>query len=425
MTGVVYLNQELQELKPGTLVLGENDFAKIDVGTVQFYVSQTVAPPVLRKNATHVFSDPFLTRTFFISLILTVATFFALEHAPPQTAEVVQVPETIATILYHPEKYAVKNFQKPVPKDKSEAKKEAPVTPPKPQASKADFTKPLDSKKQVAQLKSPQPGKKQSAQSKAKEGEGAKAKGAEGSRGARNAKSQGKPQTAATRPSTTAGQDRGGTPSQIQDNGNVQMLKGETNKILDLLGGSGEKIGKSGSKLKGFGGFSTQGNGGAGLEGSGQGGGGTADTLLGGQGEKGRGGGKVGTGLGAEGTGSGIVGGKTRIELRSGGGDETVIVGSIDRDAIDAAIRAHRDEFLYCYEREVNAGHPGLSGKVISAFVIGGSGRASQFSVASSSMNYPAVDQCVLKVISRIQFPQPAGGMPVTVTYPFNFSAQK
>ena len=200
------------------------------------------------------------------------------------------------------------------------------------------------------------------------------------------------------------------------------MLKGATNKILDLLGGSGEKLGKSGSKLSGFGGFSTDGNGGLALQGKGKGGGGNADTLLGGLGDKGRGGGKVGTGLGAEGTGTGIVGGKTRVELNVGGGDETVIVGSIDRDAVDAAIRAHKDEFRFCQERELNAGQPSLSGKIVTAFVIGGSGRASQLAIASSSIGAPTVEACVLRVLSRIQFPLPGGGVSVNIKYPFDFA---
>ncbi len=304
---------------------------------------------------------------------------------------------------------------------RSEPEKKAEPEPEKPKKAEIDFSKPKEKEGKVAQTKSSEPGKKQSAQSKSKEGEGARAKGAEGSRGSKNAKASKTHQNSANRPSPTAGAGKGGTVSQVADNGNVQMLKGATNKILDLLGGSGQKLGTSGSKLSGFGGFSTQGNGGLALEGEGKGGGGTADTLLGGTGNKGRGGGKIGTGLGAEGTGAGIVGGKTRVELNVGGGNETVVVGAIDRDAVDAAIRAHKDEFTYCYEREVNAGQPRLAGKIMTAFVIGGSGRASQLAVASSSMGSPNVERCVLNVLGRIQFPQPNGGVPVTIKYPFSF----
>ena len=428
MKGVLYLGGELHSIEEyrkeklgtdprGAVILSDHDFAKVEAGSVSFYLSQTVAPPVLRKQSAMV-TDPFLLKSFIASLAITGLAFFAAEKFQPAQNETVQVPETIATILYHPEKYSVKKIPPPPKKVEKPAEK----VPEPPKKAEIDFTKKPPPEKKVAETKSAQPGKKQVAQSAAKEGEGAKAKGAAGSRGDKNSKVTGKPQTIAKRASPEAGTDRGGTKSEVADNGNVQMLKGATNKILDLLGGSGEKLGKGGSKLQGFGGFSTQGNGGAALAGSGKGGGGTADTLLGGTGEKGRGGGKVGTGLGAEGTGAGIVGGKTRVELNTGGGDETVVVGAIDRDAIDAAIRAHRDEFRYCYENEVNTGHPNLSGKIVTAFVIGGSGRASQMAIASSSMGSPNVERCVLGVIGRIQFPQPAGGVPVTIKYPFAYS---
>jgi outer membrane biosynthesis protein TonB len=70
----------------------------------------------------------------------------------------------------------------------------------------------------------------------------------------------------------------------------------------------------------------------------------------------------------------------------------------------------------------VNAGQPDLGGKIVTAFVIGGSGRGSQMAIASSSMGSPTVERCVLAVIGRIQFPLPAGGVPVTIKYPFTFN---
>jgi hypothetical protein len=430
MTGVLYLKGELHSVEEfrrkavgaegrASVLLGENDFIKLESGGVVFYLSQTVAPPIL-KNKGILISDPFLAKSILGSVLFTALLLFGVSKMDvPQTDE--KVPDTIAVILYHPEKYSVKH-PIPVPEKKKEPVAAATPVPEKPKKAEIDFTKPKEKEAKVAKTKSSQPGKRQSSQSKAKEGAGARAKGAEGSRGAKNATASSTKQTAANRTSPRAGTGRGGTESQVADNGNVQLLKGETNKILDLLGGSGQKLGNSGSKLSGFGGFSTQGNGGAALQGQGKGGGGTADTLLGGTSDHGRGGGKVGTGLGAEGTGAGIVGGKTRVELNAGGGDETVVVGAIDRDAIDAAIRAHRDEFRYCYEREVNTGHPNLGGKIVAAFAIGGSGRASQLAVASSSMGSPNVEKCVLSVLTRIQFPQPAGGVPVTIKYPFAFT---
>ena len=431
MRGILYLkgalvtvedyfkkNQNSHGTEP--LVLTENDFLKLDVGSISFYLSQTVSPPIL-KNRGNVISDPFLAKSLLVSTALTGLLLLSIARMDVQPLIEAPVPETIATILYHPEKYSMKQWPKvfhapPVAK---------PVETPVPEVVKKvveDFTKPEEKKNLVAKTKSVEPGKKEKAESKAKGGAGARAKGSEGSRGSKNALVREKNQTQGKRPSPQAGQDRGGTKSETADTGNVQLLKGATNKILDLFGGSGEKLAKSGSKLEGFSGFSSQGNGGAALSGQGKGGGGTADTLLGGTSNQGHGGGKVGTGLGAEGTGREIVGGKTRVELNVGGADETVVSGSIDRDAIIAAINAHRDEFRYCYEREINAGHPKIAGKIITSFAIGGSGRASQLAIKSSSMESPNVERCVLSVLSRIQFPIPTGGVAMSITFPFAFT---
>ena len=426
MSGVLYLDGKIVSVEDfvkisatGALRLGVDDFVKIQMGALTFYFSQTVSPPSLR-NQTRFVTDAFFWKSLIASLAVTALSFLGLSVVNFRDEGQVNLTPEVTTILYHPEKYGM---PRNIP---HEEKKEAPKEEPKAEAPKKaeiDFTKPRDQKDKKAQTKSSQPGKKQASQNKAKEGAGAKAKGAEGARGSKTAQVNPAKQAAANRPSPEAGKGRGGTVSQAVDNGNVQMLKGATDKILDLFGGSGQKIDKSGTKLAGFSGFDTQGSGGRGLKGEGKGGGGNADTLLGGTSDHGRGGGKVGTGLGAEGTGTGIVGGKTRVDLQEGGGDETVVIGSIDRDAIDAAIRAHRDEFRYCYEREVNAGHPNLAGKIVSAFVIGGSGRATQMSVSSSSMGSPNVENCVLATIGRIkEFPKPAGGVPVTIKYPFAYT---
>ncbi len=133
--------------------------------------------------------------------------------------------------------------------------------------------------------------------------------------------------------------------------------------------------------------------------------------------------GRVGTGMGAAGNGSGIVGAHARVELRSDGPEEAVVMGSIDGDAVNRALAAHRDEFRLCYEREINAENPSLSGKVGVKFVIGASGRSSQAGIESSALNNPNAENCILKVIKRIQFPMPQGGGIVEVSKTFTFAA--
>lgn len=439
----------LDELRKGagtTLIpLAEEDFAKISVGDVDFYLSFTSAPPRLKVNRLFE-KDPFFYKILFTSFAMSAAMIGALigtYHPKPIEAE--EIPERLATILYQPEKFIEKKKPEFIPVDKTppveKPKVEVKPQPPKPQPQKTvkvDLedhkikpNKPVPKEMNVAPPKqkpakvateAKKAGADSKHQSEAKEGEGARAKGKEGSRGKPNAKAAPSHQDVAKRPSANGGQGAGGGHSQVEDIGNVDILKSATGKIQDILGSSAAKLGKGGEKIKGFGGFTSQGEGGLALSGSGTGGGGNAETQLGGLGNKGTGGGRVGTGRGAEGSGNGIIGGKARVALRTGGPEETVVMGTIDSDAVLAAIMAHKDEFRRCYEKEINADHPAQAGRVGTTFTIGSTGRVNQAGIASTTLNMAETESCILRVIKSIEFPIPRGAGIVQVSYPFKFN---
>lgn len=432
MKAVVMRGGQLSQVQgPTQLSLGREDFAKVSVGEIDFYVSYTAAPPGVRRNRKP--RDPLFFKIFVSSLLLTGLTVMAIRNMQvPHTLEAEQIPERIATILYQPEKYGFKPV--PVRATQNQEKVEEQKTPPPPKkpepkpTEKVDFNKPIPKPTNIAKAIEKNNSKANAsrvAQNEAKEGRGARSKGKEGKRGSTRSKNQGKPQDQASRPSPDGGTGRGNGDSQVVDQGNVDILKSASGKIQDLLGNSAAKLGESGAKLKGFGGFTTQGQGGLALSGSGKGGGGNADTLAGGLSDRGKGGGRVGTGMGAMGNGNGIVGGMARVAIRTGGSEEAIVMGSIDADAIEAAIQAHRDEFRLCYEREINAENPSLAGRVGTSFVIGSSGKVAQAGVESSSLKNANAERCILSVIKRIQFPIPRGGGIVQVSYPFKFSAQR
>jgi hypothetical protein len=463
MKGVIQQNGELSSITEARshavrgangyeVPLGNQDFAKITIGEIDFYFSYTSAPPRLKRRRL-LEKDPFFTKVFSVSMLMTVALLYTLSKVQlPQAVDVEQMPERIATILYQPEKFMkVPEVPKPKPTPKApEPVPTAQVEPPKsePKAvtkvnldhKTADAKKPIPKVMAVQNPSAPkatQPVKPTPPQAKpalqnraapkaeAKEGEGARAKGAEGSRGEPNQKRAPVKSTELSRPSPNGGTKGAKAESQVEVNedGNVDLLKGAGGRIQNILGSSSANLGDGGSQAKGFGNFSSAGNGGLALSGSGRGGGGTADTTLGGLGQKGRGMGRVGTGMGAAGHGSGIVGAHSRVELRSDGPEEAVVMGSIDQDAVSRALDAHRDEFRLCYEREINAENPSLSGKVGVKFVIGASGHVSHAGVESSALNNPNAENCILKVIKRIQFPVPQGGGIVEVSKTFTFAA--
>jgi TonB family protein len=486
MKGVIHHSGELRNLDEvrGTTMrgpngyevpIGNNDFAKISIGEIDFYFSFTAAPPRLKMRKL-LDRDPFFQKIFYVSMILTaVAIFSLMKMEVPKSIEAEQVPERIATILYQPEKFInpppvqVKPTPRatpaPVPKETPKTVVTPPPQKPAPKVvvtPKAQLThRPIPKEMKVTQkienkvpVKTPehshsnvqiktQPKEQPKVQPKtqpkeqakasvqpsasnmqAKEGEGARAKGKEGSRGdPTSQRKSSEKMTEINRPSPHAGSKGASGQSQVKEEGSVDFLKGAGGRIQNILGNSAAKFGEGGKELKGFGNFSTHGNGGLALSGTGAGGGGDAETTLGGLGKKGTGMGRVGTGKGAAGNGNGIVGSQARMAIRTGGPEETVVMGAIDRDAIAAAIYAHRDEFRLCYEREINAETPSLSGTVNTNFVIGASGRVTQAGVESSSLGNQNAERCVLSVLKRIDFPIPNGGGIVEVRFPFKFSA--
>lgn len=438
MSGILHRQRQLTEVRNSSqsISFSKGDYAKLSIGEVDFYLSYTPAPPAL-KNKRLFERDPFWLRIMSTSLVFSLLALFGISkmQVNPQI-EAEELPKRIVTILYQPEKFArVKPYEPPkpkaeVPKEKPAEPKKEPPKPKPPEPKKETLKveikpKPVDLKKPIPKeleiKKAQNIPKKVEGQNKSKEGEGARAKGKEGVRGSPHAAKGKDHQQKALRPSPHGGTGRGGSNSQVGKEGNVELMAGTSDKIQNILGSATAKLGSGGSKLQGYGGFDTEGNGGLALSGSGKGGGGKVESL-GGLGDKGLGGGRVGTGLGAVGDGSGIVGGRSRIIPRRGGAEEAVVVGSIDTDAIERAIMAHRDEFRLCYEREINAENPNLAGRVSTSFVIGASGRVTRAGIVSSTLKNANTERCVLDVLKRIDFPSPKGGTEVQVTYPFKFS---
>ena len=185
-------------------------------------------------------------------------------------------------------------------------------------------------------------------------------------------------------------------------------------------GGAGGGSG-SGAKTYGLGGVGTGkslGLAGAGSQvnnfGSGSGG------LLSGQGGTGGlGGAGLGTAFGT-GKGAGGQGGRGRANVSVPESDPLVSTGLTAQEVLNV-IRANLNQIRHCYEQLLQRS-PNTSGKTDVEFIIGLNGRVTTARVVSSSISDSIMKACVTGRISRWQFPNPRGGQPVTVTYPFVFN---
>jgi TonB family protein len=182
----------------------------------------------------------------------------------------------------------------------------------------------------------------------------------------------------------------------------------------DSAGGAGGGMG-SAAKTYGLGGVGdgrslglAGANSGASNFGSGAGG------LLSGEGGSG--------GLGGAGLGKGFGGdrGRARANVSVPAGDP-LVSGGLTAQEVLQVIRANLNQIRHCYEQLLQRS-PNASGKVGVNFVVGASGRVSSASITDSSIADARMQGCITGAIKRWNFPQPRGGQPVSVNYPFVFN---
>lgn len=98
--------------------------------------------------------------------------------------------------------------------------------------------------------------------------------------------------------------------------------------------------------------------------------------------------------------------------------EEALVEGGLDRDQIAAVINRHLGQIIYCYEKGLQTNSK-LSGRIGVNFVIGPKGIVTTARTASTSINSPTVESCVVSKLKTWVFPKPVGGVNVKVTYPF------
>jgi hypothetical protein len=196
---------------------------------------------------------------------------------------------------------------------------------------------------------------------------------------------------------------------------------GARTKLDKAYNGSGELIG-AGEKATGSSGFNSDRAGndlGSRAKDTGAGGMGTATQGITGVGTQGR-----GTGMAGMGTGTGF-GNKGKVQI-VGGGSEEAFVGSIDKEAVRRVVKSALQQFKACYEREYHMNSK-LEGKVVVQWEIHAQGVAKNAIViqSRSTLNNPAVEECVKNRMMALKFPEPPPGTAAEVTYPFIFQGQK
>jgi TonB family protein len=110
--------------------------------------------------------------------------------------------------------------------------------------------------------------------------------------------------------------------------------------------------------------------------------------------------------------------------FRTDAGLEGEISGGIEDEsrnsgAIASTVGQYRSGIKYAYNKELLK-NPSLSGKIVVAFVILPDGSVQSAEIRQSSVNWPPLEDAVLKRLQHWKFPK-SKGTPVRVVFPFVF----
>ncbi|MDA8123292.1 MAG: AgmX/PglI C-terminal domain-containing protein [Deltaproteobacteria bacterium] len=110
--------------------------------------------------------------------------------------------------------------------------------------------------------------------------------------------------------------------------------------------------------------------------------------------------------------------------FRTDAGLEGEISGGIEDENRDSGVIAstvsqYRSGIKYAYNKELLK-NPSLSGKIVVAFVILPNGSVQSAEIRQSSVNWPPLEDAVLKRLQHWKFPK-SKGTPVRVVFPFVF----
>lgn len=386
-----------------TLKLQQEDFAKLAIGNVNFFMLYVKPAPRI-KPPPFMEKDPLLIRTTIGSTLLFFLMMIGLMLLPKP------VPVTIDEIPERFQKIVIKKRPKiPSPKDGLIAKGE-----------------------------SPQQGGSVSGQggpSAGAEGEAGKKDAPKKAEPAQSTQPKSKPKEASSSQPTPSPTVAKPTPNRkvvdLDRAKKVGLLKAfsqgaASKEAQNLLGGAGagpegpggfDDFGKAVQGARGKSLEETGGAGGKGLKGV-QAGGGGKTVGIDGPSTGGLGRGYYGEGIGEGISGPGRFGqkGEHAINIVS---ENVQVLSGLSKDIINAVVARHRSEIRSCYESALQR-NPGLRGKVVMAFNIQPNGIVSYAASKESTIGDSALENCIASKIKTWIFPKPEAPVVTEVSaYPF------
>lgn len=95
------------------------------------------------------------------------------------------------------------------------------------------------------------------------------------------------------------------------------------------------------------------------------------------------------------------------------------VEGALEREVVHKVILEHRNELRSCYDSPSYLRTSTFGAHVTAEFIIEPEGEVSESKIEETSVKDVVVISCILDVVSRMVFPEPDDGQPVTVSWHF------
>ena len=92
----------------------------------------------------------------------------------------------------------------------------------------------------------------------------------------------------------------------------------------------------------------------------------------------------------------------------------------LTKKEISSVLSRHKNAVRHCYDQALRQ-KPDLQGKVAVRLTIGPQGDVTQAEIATDTLQDENTATCILSMARTWRFPEPKGGQPVTVTWPWTF----
>lgn len=96
------------------------------------------------------------------------------------------------------------------------------------------------------------------------------------------------------------------------------------------------------------------------------------------------------------------------------------------KDSIAKVVAFHQPKIQSCYEETLAAKDKAVEGKLNTSWIITPEGmvKSAKIEKKGTTLKEPRLHDCVLAVLSSMNFPVPPDGKQVPITFPFNLKAQ-